>query len=167
MAATGLQQGINKSSAVKTILLAGLIAGTLDMSAALLVYCAIMKVVTPVQLLNGIASGVFDKTTIGSEMVMVLIGLVFHYFIAYCFATAYFLVYPHIKLLHRNAIVSGLLYGIFVWIIMNRIVVPLSNAYHSPFKWSSAIRGAAILMICIGLPISLITAKYYNTKVNS
>lgn len=152
----------DKSSALKTILVTGLIAGTLDMLGAIVVYCIIMKVVTPVQLLNGIASGAFGKTVIGSTTLMALIGLLFHYFIALCFTTAYFLIYPRIKLLHGNAIITGLLYGIFVWIVMNLIVLPLSNAHHASFSWIPALRGAAILMICIGLPIAVLTARYYK-----
>jgi len=155
----------NKSSARKTILLTGFIAGTLDMLGAIIVYCIIMKVVTPVQLLNGIASGVFGKTVIGSTTVTALIGLLFHYFIAFSFTTGYFLVYPHVKLLHGNAIITGLLYGVFVWIVMNLIVLPLSNAHHATFSWIPAIRGCLILMFCIGLPIAVLTAKYYKNSV--
>src|SRR5438552_15470724 len=96
----------NKNSALKTILLSGFVAGTLDILAAFFVYSLIMKVVTPAQILQGIASGVFDKTLIGNNTVMILTGLLFHFIIACCFATGYFLVYPHIKFLHRNKIVS-------------------------------------------------------------
>lgn len=124
-----------------------------------------MKVVTPLQLLHGIASGVFGETIVVNKIVTALIGVVFHYFIAYSFTTAYFLVYPHVKLLHHNKIINGLLYGIFVWLVMNFIVLPLSNVHHSPFKWIPATRGALILMFCIGLPISLFTSKYYKNNV--
>jgi uncharacterized membrane protein YagU involved in acid resistance len=156
----------DKNSATKTILLTGFIAGTLDMLGAIVVYCIIMKVVTPVQLLNGIASGIFGKTVIGSTTVMAVFGLLFHYFIAFCFTTGYFLVYPRVKLLHGNVIITGLLYGVFVWIVMNLIVLPLSNARHAPFSWIPALRGASILMLCIGLPIALLTARYYKRQID-
>ena len=152
----------DKSSALKTILQTGFIAGTLDILAAFLVYSAIMNVVTPLQILNGIAAGVFGKTVIGSKTVMALIGLLFHYCIAFCFTTAYFLAYPHVKFFHGNAIINGLVYGVFVWLVMNLIVLPLSNAYHAPFSWITALRGCLILTLCIGLPIALLTAGYYK-----
>ena len=151
-------------SAAKTILLSGFVAGTLDMLGAILVYSVIMKKVTAVQVLHGIASGAFGKTAVGGPAIMALIGLAFHFIIAYCFAIGYFIVYPHIPFLHKHKIIIGLLYGIFVWAVMNLIVVPMSNAYHGPFAWPSAIRAASILMICIGLPISLITSRYYSSK---
>jgi uncharacterized membrane protein YagU involved in acid resistance len=163
---TTISAGSTKSSsATKTILLAGFVAGTMDMLGAILVYCVIMKRVSVVQLMHGIAAGVFGKTTVGNSTTMALIGLGFHYVIAFSWAIGYFLVYPYIPFLRRQKIISGLLYGILVWAVMNLIVVPMSNAYHGPFSWVSAIRAAAILMVCIGLPISLITSRYYKSKL--
>ena len=153
------------ASVAKTILLSGFIAGTMDILAAILVYSVIMQKVTAGQILQGIAAGVFGKTIVGTPMAMAVIGLAFHYFIAFCFAIAYFVAYPHIPFLRKQKIISGLLYGIVVWAVMNLIVVPMSNAYHAPFAWPSAIRAAAILMICIGLPISFITSRYYKSKL--
>jgi hypothetical protein len=147
----------------KTILFAALLAGTLDILAAILVYNIIMKRVTAVQILHGIASGIFGKTVLGNETNMAIIGLLLHYFIAFCFAAAYFFVFPYISFLKKNAVISGLLYGIIVWAIMNQVVVPLSQAYHGPFAWPSFFRSITILMLCVGLPISIITARYYKT----
>ena len=161
---TSILKTTSPASATKTILFSGFIAGTLDILAAILVYAVIMQKVTAVQILHGIASGAFGKTTIGSPAIMALIGLAFHFIIAFCFAIAYFVVYPHIPFLRKQKIISGLLYGIFVWAVMNLIVVPMSNANHAPFAWPSAIRAASILMLCIGLPISIITSKYYSAK---
>jgi hypothetical protein len=155
------------SSALKTILLSGFIAGSMDMLGAILVYSDIMRKVTVLQILQGIAAGVFGKTTVSNPAIMALIGLGFHYIIAFSFATGYFLVYPFIPFLHKQKIISGLLYGIFVWAVMNFVVVPMSNAYHAPFAWPSAIRAAVILMICIGLPVSLITSGYYKSKLQA
>lgn len=153
------------SSAIQSILLAGFIAGTLDAAGAVIVYCLLMKVVTVTQLFHGISSGLFGNTIIGNENVMAVIGLLLHYFIAFCFATGYFFVYPHLRFLQKNAFISGLLYGLIVWIIMNLIVVPLSRAHHSPPTWPGFLRGAGILMVCIGLPVSFITASFYRRKM--
>ena len=153
------------SSKTKTILLAGFIAGTLDALGATIVYCLVMKVVTVTQLFHGISSGLFGDTIIDSENTMAIIGLLLHYFIAFCFATAYFLMYPHLPFLKRNAFINGLLYGIIVWIIMNLVVVPLSHAHHSSPTWSGFLRGVSILMVCIGLPISFMTTSFYKRKM--
>ena len=162
---TTAAQPINKSSATKTILLSGLVAGTLDILAAFSVYSVIMKVVTPAQILKGIAAVAFGKTIIGNETIMALLGLLFHFIIAYSFAAAYFFIYPYAKFLHYNKIISGLLYGIIVWAIMNLIVVPLFNGHHGPFILNAMLRAVTILMLCIGLPIAIITARYYKNTM--
>lgn len=153
------------SSKIRAILLAGFIAGTLDALGATIVYCAMMKALTVTQLFHGIYSGLFGDTIIGSQNTMAVIGLLLHYFIALCFATGYFLAYPYLSFLKRNTLISGLLYGIIVWIIMNLVVVPLSQAHHSTATFPGFLRGVSILMLCIGLPISFITASFYKRKV--
>ena len=165
MPATISSTSAKSPSAAKTILLSGFVAGTMDMLAAILVYTVIMQKVTALQILHGIAAGVFGKDIVGNSTTMAFIGLVFHYLIAFSFAIGYFIAYPYIPFLRRYKIVSGIVYGIFVWAVMNLIVLPMSNAYHAPFAWPSAIRAAVILIICIGLPISLITSRYFKSKL--
>ena len=152
----------DKSKAIRAILVIGFIAAALDILAAFFVYSFIMNVVTPSRILQGIAAGVFGKKIIGNEVVMSMIGLLFHFIIAYGFTLGYFLIYPYVKLLQRNSIVSGIFYGIFVWLIMNLIVLPLSNAYHAPFSLMPALRSVLILILCVGLPISIFTSNYYK-----
>ncbi|HUS00663.1 MAG TPA: hypothetical protein VMY77_02995, partial [Chitinophagaceae bacterium] len=66
----------------KIILIAWLVAGTLDMLGAILVYSVILQKTTAEKIVRGIASGVFKKqaTTGGTEMLCY--GVLFHYFIA-------------------------------------------------------------------------------------
>lgn len=151
-------------SAIKTILLSGFAAGTLDILAAILLSYLLRKV-PAIQVLQGVASGVFGQDAFTGGTTMALLGLLFHYLIAYCFAIGYFIVFPYVPLLLKQKVLSGLLYGIFVWLLMNLVVVPLSNVTRPPLQWDSILRGATVLMLCIGLPISLITHKYYNAKL--
>ena len=152
----------NKPSKSRAILLTAFIAGTLDILAAILVYGVIMQRATALQILKGIAAGLFGKIVIGNETVMAIIGLILHYFIAFCFTGFYFFVARYAALLQKNAAIYGLLYGTFVWMVMNLIVLPLSQAYNAPFSWPGFLRSVTILMLCIGLPISLMAAKYYK-----
>jgi hypothetical protein len=159
---TTATQPMNKSFATKTILLSGFVAGTLDILAAFFVYSVIMKVVTPAQILQGIAAVAFGKTVISNQTIIALLGLLFHFIIAYSFAAAYFFIYPHVRFLHYNKIISGLLYGIIVWAVMNLIVVPLFNGHYAPFVLNAMLRAVIILILCIGLPIAIITSTYYK-----
>jgi hypothetical protein len=124
-------------SVTKTILLSGFLAGTLDIIAAIIIYSFIMHKATATQILQGIASGVFGKAAFSDGTGMALMGLLFHFIIAYCFAIGYFIVFPYLPFLRKQKILSGFLYGIFAWLVMNLIVLPLSNVNHAPFKWDA------------------------------
>lgn len=142
---------------MRTILLSGFIAGTLD------IVCAILF------LANGNATGVFRfiaKGAMGNAAYeggteMVLLGAAFHYIIAFCFAAGYFLVFPRIPFLRKQKVLSGLLYGIFIWFFMQYLVLPFTFNPPGPFTFSGAWKGMVILMLAVGLPVSLITHAGY------
>ena len=154
----------SRPSAFKTILLAGLVAGTLDMLAAITVYSLVMNRITVVRLLQGIARGAFGDSAFEGGSSMAMAGLGFHFIIAFSFAIFYFLIFPYIPFLKKQRILSGLLYGIFVCCVMNLAVLPLLRVAPIPTKWDSILRGAVILMLFVGLPISLIVSKHYISK---
>jgi len=158
------QQSARRPSALKTILVAGFVAGVLDISAAIIVYSYIMNRVTPVRLLQGIASGAFGKSAFEGGTSMALAGLGFHFLIAFSFTIFYYLIFPYIPFLKKQKIISGFLYGIFAWCVMNLIVLPLLHIAKIPTKWDGILRGAVILMFCIGLPIALIIGRYGRSK---
>ncbi len=149
----------------KTITVAGLVAGTLDILAAILVYSVIQQATTPTLILQFIASGIFGKAAFAGGWTMAFYGLIFHFFIALSFATAYFLAFPYFSFFKTRKMLAGLVYGLFVWMIMNMTVLPLVFQRMPAFQWEGAITGIVILMLCVGLPVSFITHKYYqNTQ---
>lgn len=156
------------SSKTKTILYAGLVAGTFDIIAAITIYAFILQKTPAVKILQSIASGVFRKEAYNGGSLMAFCGLGLHYLIALTFAWFYFTIYPFLPFLKKNTIVSGFLYGIFVWIIMNLIVLPIAfpklPERHFDFP---LILSIVILMFCIGLPIAYIARKYYSLQSQS
>jgi len=144
-----------------------LVAGTLDILGAITVYVWIMKRLTAIQLLQGIAKGAFGKSAFEGGTKMALAGLGFHFIIAFSFTIFYFFIFPLIPFLKKQRVISGLLYGVFVWCIMNLVVLPLLQIANIPVKWDSIVRGAAILMLCIGLPVSLIVSSYHLRKTRA
>lgn len=147
---------------VKQILLTTLIAGTLDLTSVWLIYGPLMHKSSMERILRGVASGVFGRDAYSGGNEMMAFGVVFHYIIACCFTIAYFLSYPHIKFFQKQVVVSGLLYGIFAWIWMNLLVLPMTNVTRLPFKLQGVLIGVGLLMFCIGLPIALLTNAYYR-----
>jgi len=154
----------SKPTALKTILLAWLTAGCLDLFGAITVYSLIMQRVTTMRLLQGIARGALGSSAYEGGVATALAGVALHFTIALCFTVFYFFIFPFIPFLKKQRIISGLLYGLFVWCVMNLAVLPLLHIANIPTKWDSITRGAVILMLCIGLPISLIVSRYYLLK---
>ena len=145
-----------------TIFLSGLIAGTLDILAALIIYDLILQKTTSIKILQSIASGIFKKEAYSGGSQMALYGLLLHYFIALTFAWFYFTIYPYFKLLKKNALLSGILYGIFVWMVMNLLVLPaVFTALPEKHFDFPLILSILILIFCIGIPIAFITRKHY------
>ena len=148
---------------VTAIILTGLTAGFLDIIAACTQYY-IKTGKGPGNVLRYVASGVFGKKAFSGGATMAAWGLLFHFIIAFALTIFFFWLYPRISWLGKNKIVAGLLYGIFAWLVTNLIIVPLSEAPAGPFVISKAIVAMLILMVCIGLPISLMANKHYLYK---
>jgi hypothetical protein len=146
------------------ILKAWLLVGTLDILAA----CILVLVKSgknPLIVLTFIASAIFGKDAYTGGAVMQVIGLVFHYFIALCFTVFFFFLYPRLKLLRSNVILTGIVYGLFVWCVMNLVVVPSTQITSRPFDLTNAIINMLILIACIGMPLALMAKKSYPRSV--
>jgi len=148
---------------VKAILLAGLLAGTLDILSAFINFY-IVTGKSPVIVLHYIATAVFGQEAYNGGAGMAAVGLLFHYIIAYGWATLYFLAFPHVSFLARSKYVSGILYGAFVWFCMNLIVVPLTLVKTAPFNAAKAALQMGILMVCIGLPVAILADRFYRRR---
>lgn len=151
-----------KGNLFKTILWAGLLVGSLDITAAFIQTLLYGR--NPVGVLNFIASGVFGKEALDGGASFAFYGLVFHFCIAMGWTIIFFWIYPRMKFLSKNKIITGVGYGFFVWLMMNRIVLPLSNVPHFPFRFTSAIIASLVLMAAIGLPLSFIAHSFYSSQ---
>jgi hypothetical protein len=153
----------NSSAIAKTILGAGLLVGSLDIFAA----CADYYIETgkgPEGVLRFIASGVFGKTAFTGTTMMIWMGLLFHFMIAFAFTIIFFIVYPRIKLLQLSVVLAAVIFAIITWFIMNLIVVPLSNTPSLPFKFINALKAVLILICTIGFPLAIIFKNYYKPE---
>jgi uncharacterized membrane protein YagU involved in acid resistance len=148
-----------RRSILSTILIAGLVAGTLDIAAAF-IHAYIERGTKPETVLKYVAGGVFGlKKSMPGGTDMAIYGLLFHYLIATIFAALFVLLYQSVRVIRRNIVLSGLLYGFIAWLIMNRIVVPMSKINSKkPLTFDkNAIIAALIIMFCVGLPVALVT----------
>jgi hypothetical protein len=140
-----------------------LVAGTLDALGAITSFL-IKGGKNPEVIFKYIASGVAGRKAMTGGMDMVLLGIVFHYLIAFCFTLFFFWLYPHIKFFAQQPLLTGVIYGLFVWAMMNLIVLPLTKIKQPAFDLSKAAVSAGILILCIGIPVSLMANKHYLYK---
>lgn len=154
---------------LKPVLLTGLLAGALDLSGACIGYMIDHDGKFPTKILEYIAGGVFGKDALTGGTTMKLAGLLFHFLIAMSFTFFYFFIYPKIKLLRKNVLFSAFIYGLFVWAVMNLLVVP-NSAWHkpiTPFDVAASAKAAFILILCIGLPVAYFAKKYFSVSHTS
>jgi hypothetical protein len=148
-----------------TILKAWLLAGTLDATAAI-TYYTIKGNRQPGKIFQYIASSVFGKDALTGGNTMVFFGVLFHYMIALAFTLFFFFIYPKINFLAKNKFVIAVLYGGFVWAIMNLLVVPNTLINKYPTRPEGIIVNLIILILMIGLPLSFIIGNYYSRNKN-
>lgn len=151
------------NTALKTILWSGLIAGLLDSLAGIVVYY-IWFDLNPLQVLQFIASGIYGPSAINGGVSYIMIGLFFHFVIAYAVAIIYFYAFPKISILREYKVASGLVFGLGIWLVMNLLILPYTNIPKSPFDAELGIVGIIWHMVLVGLPIAIITSKFYSKK---
>jgi hypothetical protein len=162
----GIEEIMNPTSALSSpqnsnpllaILWAGFTCGTLDISAALVVYRYFGR--PPKRLLQGIAAGVLGSRSFQGGLPTAFFGLFCHFFIAFFAATVYLTASRWIPFLLAHAVISGVFYGVAVYFFMNRVVVPLSGAIKYPFSLQLLVIGVVIHIFCVGLPIALVVRQ--------
>jgi len=157
-----------KRSFFASALTAGLVAGSLDITAAC-IHAYVRNGTTPEQILRGIAGGAFGKEAAANGNMMIVWGLLFHFLIAISFTFFFFLLAKMIPSLVRYTILIAIIYGAFVWTFMRYVVLNyISTIKITPIvgqeKIINTIIGAVILMICIGLPDALLAKKYLKAN---
>ncbi len=148
----------------KTIILAWLLVGTLDITSATIHYM-IRGGTNPVNILVYISSAIYgpQAAEIGPPS-MAILGLALHYLIALIWTLVFFFLYPRIPAMAKNRLVTGIAYGFLMQIIMSQVVVKLSNTAKGPFNLQSFLINAVILCIAIGIPLSFIAFRNYGRQ---
>lgn len=158
MSAAVLSESPRRGHALAAIGWGGLISGSLDITAAFVVYGWFGLKSIP--LLQGIAAGALGSRSFQGGLATAALGLFFQFFIAYSVTATYYLASRKLRFLIEHAVVWGALYGIAVYFFMNRVVVPLSAARKRPFSWEMMAIGVIIHILCVGLPAALTVRRF-------
>src|ERR1700689_2472493 len=124
-----------RRSLAKPILLAGLVAGTLDIFDAIIFY-GLRSHVPAIRILQSVASGLLGRGAFTGGMPTAAIGLAIHFCIATFWAALFILIAPSIPAMRRYAAASGIIYGLIVYTVMNYLVLPQTHAHPLPTEAS-------------------------------
>jgi uncharacterized membrane protein YagU involved in acid resistance len=136
-----------------------LVAGTLDIAENLVFNS--FRGITPWRVFQYIASGILGTQSFRMGWASVWLGVAIHYSIALAWTAIFYVAAMRMALLLRRPIVSGLIYGLIVYLIMNFIVLPLTRVPPpvAAITLASRVNAVLALLFCIGLTISLLTRR--------
>ena len=144
-----------KPSALRTIVSAGLLAGVYDITYVFIYY----PTADPLGILRGIAAGLLGPEARKGGDGTAALGLACHFAIALGAAAVFYAASRRLPVLLRRPVVSGLLFGVAVWLFMNLVVLPLSANPPKSFPPANWIPILAAHLVCVGLPISFIVRR--------
>jgi Na+/alanine symporter len=144
---------LEKRNAVLAIAVGGLIAGTLDLTQACILFGSKIPLVIAARLLGRQAL----KGGIGTYV----LGVLLHFFIATSFAAFYYAASRRLEFLKEHPLVCGLTYGAGVELVMSLVVLPLSALHaRGPYELHDLILGLLVHMVVMGLPISFSVRRF-------
>ena len=146
----------------RTIALATLVAGTLDIAFAMILTLIFGRHIP--DMLRFVASGPFpaatDMCTSGA-----ILGLLVHFALMAIMATVFVLIARRKPDLTQQPIKWGVIYGLITYVVMNLVVVPLRFGAWPPKPLSIATQLFAHIVL-VGIPIALITARNLRPRLN-
>jgi uncharacterized membrane protein YagU involved in acid resistance len=150
-------------NALRAIFWGGLACGVFDITQAMVAFY-LQVGAKPVRVLQSVAAGLLGRDSFQGGMKTAVLGAFLHFFIAFSWATVYYLASRRITFMVDSPIISGLLYGEFVWLMMTFVVVPLSRTHRGPFSAAAIITGPIGHLFLVGLPIALAVRRWAPLK---
>lgn len=143
---------------LRPIVYAGLTVGVLDAIAATL--NSAFRGGNPIRVFQYVASGVLGPSAFEGGIATYALGLLFHFTIAFGASIVFITASRFLPFLTRTPFVIGPIYGVIVYFVMREVVSPLSLVSKLPSTVSGMIVMIIIHIVCVGLPIALITSKF-------
>jgi len=142
-----------KHNALLAIAVGGVIAGTLDLLQA----CILFGWDIPLS----IAGGLLGRQAVHGGAGTYILGVLLHFFIACSAAATFYAASRKLRFLTENPLVCGLVFGAAVEEVMSLVVLPLSALHASgPYELHDLIQGLLVHMVVVGLPISYSVRRF-------
>ena len=145
---------MRRNSAAFAILVGGLIAGTLDLTYA--VVFSAFRGVAPLRILQSVASGLLGSAAFDGGAATAVLGVFLHYFIMFSAAAVFYLASRRLDFLARRPVIAGVIFGLCMYAVMTFVVLPLSAfPYKQNFTLVLVSANLFVHMFFVGVPISL------------
>jgi hypothetical protein len=128
---------------------AGIVAGATNLVAAALIFGG-----TPMQGFQMIASGLLGERAFSGGITAATLGALLHFAISIAAAAFYLWAAFRHRALIRHWLVGGVLFGVLAYLVMNLIVVPLSNAANPDFSPGMIVKELLAHTVLFGVPIA-------------
>ena len=145
-------------TALETIALAGVVAGTLDITATSTLFA--LQGLSLERLWQGIASGALGAPAFSGGKKTAAAGLLFHFVIAFVVAAVYYGLSLCWPVLVERPFMLGAIYGAAVHVVMSCMVLPLSAAPKRVFSAKAFLIQLAIHICFVGLPVALAVSRF-------
>jgi hypothetical protein len=143
-----------RDKAALGIVVGAALAGSFDLIFAFWFFGARGR--SPTWILQSIAAGWMGESAFSGGMPAALLGLVSHFCILLVAAAIFYAASRRLKLVGDHAVVSGLLFGVAIYVVMNFVVIPVSAFPYRPLHPMRAVLPMlAAHMLLVGLPIAL------------
>ncbi len=144
---------LEKNNPVLAIAAGGLVAGTLDLTQA----CILFGWNIPLT----IAGGLLGRQAVQGGAGTYALGVLLHFFIATLAATVYYVASRRLPFMTDHPLVCGLFFGMAVELVMRLVVLPLSALHaRGPYELQDEILGLVVHMVVVGLPIAYSVRRF-------
>ena len=153
-----------RSDPARAIAIGGVAAGVVDLLGAIVIFWP----AAPAGILRSIAAGVVGSAAArGGGLGLAALGLVLHFAVAIGAAAVFVAAARRAPVLVRRPWVTGPLYGLVVFLVMNYAVIPLSAIGRFPGPWSATTyQVIALHMLGVG-PAIVLAARRWATSGRS
>ena len=142
----------------KTLALGRLVVGALDLLDAV-VFFGLRSGVRPVRVFQSIAAGLLGRAAFSGGAQAAVLGVFLHFLIAFLIVCTCYALSRFIPFMTGHVLVSGILFGIGAYFVMNDLVIPLSATSRGTFAWPVFLNGLAIHAFGIGVPAVWFVAR--------
>jgi hypothetical protein len=153
------------SSALRTVLLAGCAAATIDIVFAFVFFGWTIGI-TPVRVLQSVATGWYGRGSFDGGLATAAVGLVSHFAILIVAAWFYYLASRRLPLLNRSPLACGIAFGIAIYIAMTFVIVPLSATPARALTLSVVSVGQFLIHPVLGVAIAMIVRRYAPARLH-